>query len=117
MFGRASSFNKDISSWNTAAVTNMYQMFQHASSFNKDISSWNTAAVTDWSGMFYNATAWLASFHRVDGTSSTDGPLSAWSFIPSPPPPPPPLGFTSGASRLTQNFALAALFAGVLILY
>ena len=257
MFGRASSFNKDISSWNTAAVTNMYQMFQHASSFNKDISSWNTAAVTDWSGMFYNATAWLASFHRVDGTSSTDGPPSAWSpappttqiagdlktqiqyfastngtctgkhgdlssgsvftspatanscysyadytpsfpstwlleldgkkyakFVcsgtnvklfahcsegcatstcqeikplkpeeivgkcleqtstgypdykiiemnptnpcdassappppPSPPPPPPPLGFTSGASRLTQNFALAALFAGVLILY
>ena len=90
MFGRASSFNKDISSWNTAAVTNMYQMFQHASSFNKDISSWNTAAVTDWSGMFYNATAWLASFHRVDGTSSTDGPPSAWSFIPSPPPPPSP---------------------------
>ena len=28
-----------------------------------------------------------------------------------------PCGFTSGASRLTQNFALAALFAGVLILY
>ena len=58
-------------------------MFKHASSFNKDISTWNTAAVTDWSGMFYNATAWLASFHRVDGTSSTDGPPSAWS--PAPP--------------------------------
>ena len=35
MFVYASSFNKDISSWNN---TNMYQMFGGASSFNKDIS-------------------------------------------------------------------------------
>jgi surface protein len=79
MFQHASSFNQDLSKWNVQKVTSMGLMFNGAPSFNKDISSWNTAAVTDWGGMFSGATAWLASFHRVDGTSSVDGPPSAWS--------------------------------------
>jgi len=79
MFEWASKFNQDLSTWNVQKVTIMALMFNGASSFNQDISSWNTAAVTDWGGMFGGATAWLASFHRVDGTSSTDGPPSAWS--------------------------------------
>jgi surface protein len=52
MFYLASAFNGDISSWNTAAVTNMSGMFYLASAFNGDIGSWNTAAVTDMDWMF-----------------------------------------------------------------
>ena len=46
-FGDKSTFNGDISKWNTEKVTNMYDMFYQASAFNQDIGSWNTAQVTD----------------------------------------------------------------------
>ena len=55
MFWDATSFNQDISKWNTAAVTKMGAMFYIAESFNQDISNWNTAAVTDMGNMFYKA--------------------------------------------------------------
>ena len=45
-FGGKSTFNGDISKWNTGQVTTMYYMFHHASAFNQDIGSWNTAQVT-----------------------------------------------------------------------
>merc|ERR1712078_779516 len=47
MFNGASAFNGDISSWNTAAVTDMGFMFYQASAFNQDLSSWDVMAVTD----------------------------------------------------------------------
>ena len=46
-FGGKSTFNADISKWDTGKVTNMNQMFYQASAFNQDIGSWNTAQVTD----------------------------------------------------------------------
>ena len=41
-FGDKSTFNGDISKWNTGKVTTMQHMFQRASAFNQDIGSWNT---------------------------------------------------------------------------
>ena len=46
-FGNKSTFDGDISKWNTAQVTDMSHMFESASAFNQDIGSWNTAQVTD----------------------------------------------------------------------
>ena len=47
MFYQASAFNQDIGDWNIAQVTTMRAMFASASAFNQDIGSWNTAQVTN----------------------------------------------------------------------
>lgn len=39
-FRDSSSFNQDISMWNTAAVENMDDMLLHAELFNQDLSAW-----------------------------------------------------------------------------
>ena len=48
-----STFNGDISKWDTGKVTTMHHMFRSASAFNQDIGSWNTAQVTTMHDMFY----------------------------------------------------------------
>ena len=68
MFQYATSFNGDISRWNTAQVTNMEGMFEEADSFNQDISRWNTASVTDMDYMFAGAT----SFDQDIGNWNTE---------------------------------------------
>ena len=45
-FGDKSTFDGDISKWDTGKVTDMNHMFYQASAFNQDIGSWNTAQVT-----------------------------------------------------------------------
>lgn len=54
---RATSFNGDISHWDTRAVTNMRAMFKDAALFNQNIGGWNTSSVTVMANMFVNATA------------------------------------------------------------
>ena len=56
-FGGKSTFNGDISKWDTGRVTTMYYMFYSASAFNQDIGSWNTEKVTTMYRMFYSASA------------------------------------------------------------
>ncbi len=50
-----STFNGDISLWNTSNVVNMVDMFNKATDFNGDISGWNVAKVTDMNNMFREA--------------------------------------------------------------
>ena len=66
-FGRKSTFNGDISRWNTAQVTDMSRMFAQASAFNQAIGSWNTTQVADMNDMFYYASA----FNQAIGSWNT----------------------------------------------
>jgi len=55
MFRNASSFNQNISTWDTSNVVNMVGVFSDATSFNQDIGSWDTSSVTSMQGMFLRA--------------------------------------------------------------
>ena len=57
LFKDKTSFNSDISFWDTSSVTYMGGMFIRASSFNQDIGGWNTSNVTVMSKMFDGASA------------------------------------------------------------
>ena len=67
-----SSFNDDISSWDTSNVTDMSQMFYYASLFNQDISSWDTSSVTDMNNMFIGATAFNQNIGSWNTSSVAD---------------------------------------------
>ena len=53
----STTFNADLSLWNTSSAVNMNNMFNGATSFNQDISSWVTSSVTDMGAMFQSAVA------------------------------------------------------------
>ncbi len=64
MFYEATSFNGDISRWNTAQVTNMQYVFDGATSFNQDLGRWNTEKVTSMTQMFYRASSFNQDIGR-----------------------------------------------------
>ena len=92
MFWDASSFNADLSGWDTADVTVMGSMFRGATAFNADISDWNTGSVTELANMFRGATAFnsdisrwntssaTAMDHMFDGASAFNQDLGGWNI-------------------------------------
>ena len=90
MFSGSSSFNGDVSGWDTSAVTDMSGMFSYASSFNQSLNSWDTGSVTSMRRMFHGASAFNQNLNNwdtglvtsmkgmFDGSSSFNGDVSGW---------------------------------------
>lgn len=77
MFNGATSFNQNIGSWNTSNVIYMYSMFKVATSFNQNIGSWDTSNVRyfgifDLNGMFQGATSFNQDIGAWDTSSAVD---------------------------------------------
>lgn len=72
MFSNATSFNNDISSWDTDNAIVMSYMFDDATSFNSDISSWDTDNVNDMSYMFNEATGFSQNISGWNIQNVTD---------------------------------------------
>jgi len=65
MFGSATAFNQDISSWFVKYVTTMSYMFYYATSFNQDLSGWCVSLITSEPGNFdTGATSWIGGTPR-----------------------------------------------------
>jgi len=90
MFLNASLFNQDISGWNVSNVLFMNSMFQNNISFNRNIRIWQVGASTGLTNMFNSATAFQTAFYGTAPGYDTDPNTPLYTFFNYTPPPPPP---------------------------
>ncbi len=62
MLRNTNAFNQNIGTWNVGNVTDMQLTFYEADGFNQSLNSWNTAKVTNMNNMFGYADSLMATF-------------------------------------------------------
>ena len=72
LFNGRTTFNDDISNWDTSNVESMIGTFQDAEQFDQDISSWNVSKVDNMSNMFFNAFLFNQDIGSWDTSSVSD---------------------------------------------
>ena len=95
MFSGATSFNGNITSWDTSSVRTLYRMFANATAFNQDIGGWNVSAVVDGDADFQQAMEGV-----LNNASSFNQDLTSWcvsTFTSE------PNEFSAGSALTTQN--------------
>ena len=90
MFHGASSFNGNLSGWDTSGVGYMHYMFRDATSFNGDVSDWDVSNAITLYGMFMNLPSFNGDLSDWDVSNaistaemfynapSFNGDISAW---------------------------------------
>lgn len=71
MFIYNSAFNQPIGDWNTSSLINASNMFTFASSFNQPLDNWDMSNATDFSSMFYGATNFNQNINSWDTSANT----------------------------------------------
>ena len=77
IFDRAWIFNQPIGVWDTSSATDFYFMFKDAETFNQPIGDWNTSNVTDFGGMLAEA----ANFNQPIGNWNTGSATSMYGMF------------------------------------
>ena len=78
IFALATSFNGDLSKWDTSQVTNVEGIFYGATSFNGDLAKWDTRKATNMGLMFEGATSFKGDLSKWDTRSLSVEAKEAW---------------------------------------
>ena len=79
MFFDATSFNQDLSSWNTSNVRSFNRMFEGATSFDQNIGSWDVTSIVAFAGGATNMFGATGTSKAVTlSTANYDALLIGW---------------------------------------